>query len=286
MKKRALCTVIVWGASAFLGGCSTESAAPIDSRVAEEEQQPEGPFAGEIAIDSLGKPDESDPLAAQQPSNWTANQRDLSGLLPVETVLAGVTRDPIDGTIYLLDPNVGIYLLSEESAELVFAMGAITPEEHEPEGAFTDIAAMGFGRFALSAPNDGFILDLDEGTMWRHFCYLPPGNPSGDNLPADSSLSVALQEAGIEVWQRTDSLAYDASSGVLVAQPQTLAVQDNELFGAEIATFDELSGEPLSWTELPETTLRAGGLAVTGTQFLLGEGNVLHVYDRQSGWES
>jgi hypothetical protein len=58
------------------------------------------------------------------------------------------------------------------------------------------------------------------------------------------------------------------------------------LFGAEIATFDELSGEPLSWTELPETTLRAGGLAVTGTQFLLGEGNVLHVYDRQSGWES
>lgn len=287
MNTRARSALIPCATLALLWGCSTAGSEPLDVPVDQKtDDSSVDRSGGDITIgpeDQLGSGG-ADP-STQVPGSWTTIQRDLSALLPADTLLVGVTRDPLDGAVYLLDANVGIYRLTEESADLVFEIGSITPDEHPPEGAFTDIAAMGFNRFALTAPNDGFILDLDAGTMWRHFCYLPPSNPSGANLPNDTSLSVALQEAGTAVWQRTDSVAYDTFTGTIVAQPQTLAVEDNEVFGAEMATFDELSGEPLSWTELPETSLRAGGLAVTETQFLLGEGNVLHVYDRQSAWE-
>jgi hypothetical protein len=197
--------------------------------------------------------------------------------LPQGTKLTGVTRDPLDGTIYVLDPLVGIYQVGASEAALVFAVGSIVPEGGAPVGEFSDVAAMGAGRFALTVPNEGYLLDVNAGTMWSHFCYLP-----NEPVAFTSSISLELEAQGIAVWQQTDSLAYDIFTGAIFAQPQTLGVNGNEVYGSELANFNELTGEPLGWLLLGTTVTRAGGLALTLDEVLLGQGNSLQAYYRGS----
>jgi hypothetical protein len=257
------------------GGCSTGEIEPL-------EQGTPAPVDEESEVDVVDEEEGSpivieDPIEEVEPLAWTSTSEDLSTRLPEGTVLTGVTRDPIDGSIYLVDPYVGIYHLKDAEAPLVFEVGSIVPEDGELVGEFSDVASMGFGRFALTVPNEGYLLDVEAGTMWRHFCYLP-NEPAGPSV----SISLELEAQGIAVWQQTDSLAYDTFTGAIFAQPQTLGVDTNEVYGSELANFAELTGEPLNWLLLGPPITRAGGLALTQDEVLLGQGSDLYVYWRGS----
>ncbi len=138
------------------------------------------------------------------------------------------------------------------------------PEPDVPVvGAFTDIAALGSDRFAITATNDGYILDLNEHTLTQHFCYLP------DDLPFEQG-----------VYQLTHSLAYDPVAGYLYAQPQTLAEEDNELLGSAVGTFDPASGDDLRWVPLLDPTFIAGAVTVeTSGVLLFGHGSTTWRFD-------
>jgi hypothetical protein len=215
-----------------------------------------------------------------EPGIWSMTEEDLSTRLPEGTILTGVSRDPIDGSIYLLDPAVGIYQLTQEAASLVFAVGSIVPESGAVVGEFSDMTALGAGRFALTVPNEGYLLDVGAGTMWLHFCYLP-SEPSPSS-PTAPSISLSLEAQGITVRQETDALAYDIFTGTIFAQPQTIDVSTSEIYGSEIANFNELTGEPQDWLLMESTNLRAGGMALSDSELLLGVGQELRTYTRGS----
>lgn len=262
-------------------GCSAAESEPADTQEAEPEPEPEP-----VLIEPEPPVSEPEPVIVLEPIvepstpvalPWTVTREDLSGRLPEGTKLTGVTRDPLDGALYVLDPLVGIYRIDASQAALVFTVGSVVPESGAPVGEFSDLASMGAGRFALTVPNEGYILDVEAGTMWSHFCYLP-NEPS----PTSSSISLNLEAQGIAVFQQTDSLAYDILTGSIFAQPQTLGVDGSEAYGSELANFNETTGEPLGWLLIDAPVTRAGGLALTQDEVLLGQGNSLYVYFRGS----
>lgn len=234
------------------------------------------PDAEEIVI----LPEELEQIEA--PHFAVTNREDLSDRLPEGTTLEGVTQDPLTGKVYVLDPVAGIYLMSDSAAELVYAPGDITPEDGLlPLGNFSDLVALGRGRFALTSPNEGYIVDLTAGTMWRHFCYLPNITPGLSE--SETSLSVAYQQSGIEVWQSTGALAYEAATDRLWAQPITRRVDDDSLLGVEIAAFDLPTGEPQVWYGFTGVQVLAEAMSVSPSTFYLGVESTLLQIDRPTG---
>lgn len=92
------------------------------------------------------------------------SQINLAPLLPADADVVGVAMSP-EGKRYILDRNSGLYELDASGARLVY----ITPDSIET----TDVVALGFDRFAVTAVNDGFLLDLHNQSFERYFCYLP-----------------------------------------------------------------------------------------------------------------
>jgi len=184
---------------------------------------------------------------------------DLRSALNVGAVSAiGVAVAPDTGAWVLFDEQSGIYELDAAgSATMVMDVGSIP----SPEGIrypFTDIVALGQGEFAITAIGDGFLLNVAEGTLTQHFCYVP------DGLPA-------------EMDQRADALTYDSERQVLLAQPQTFDAFSGDLVTSQIAIYDRVTGTDLEWHDVGDATFIAGGMVVEADgNVLLGEGSNLH----------
>src|SRR5687768_13719279 len=100
------------------------------------------------------------------------NQSSLRSAIGAGDVsVTGVTIDPYNHKRYVLEAN-GIYELVDDGAQRTIGWDEIQSEGRAQSG-FTDIASLGFGKFALVALNDGFKLDVDLKWITRYFCYLP-----------------------------------------------------------------------------------------------------------------
>src|SRR5262252_9828389 len=96
------------------------------------------------------------------------SETSLRGLLPEDAVLVGVALAP-DGKRYVLDRRSGLYELGESSATPVWTtLGSGDSTWAIATGlgllpiVLTDVVALDNERFAITAENDGFLLDLRD----------------------------------------------------------------------------------------------------------------------------
>lgn len=164
------------------------------------------------------------------------------------------------GARLVLDEQAGlVWIAPDGHATRVRALAALPDPGVLILPPFTDLVALGDGRFALTAIGDGFLLDLAADTMRQYFCYEPGGIPE-------------------EQEQRTAAIAYDVAAGRLYAQPRTFDVNGSFL-RTELASYDSATGVDLSWRALPGEFEAGGMVALGGDVLLLGAGRQLHRYD-------
>lgn len=134
-------------------------------------------------------------------------------------------------------------------------------------GVDTDgIVALGGDRYAIVAPDGGYLFDASLGGSRSFFCYLP-GQAEGE-WPA-------------ELEQRSRALAYDPRNDRLYAQPRT--TRGRELVRNEIAQFDARTGEDLAWWPI-DAELDADALAVLADgRLVLATRDALHAFDPTTG---
>ena len=195
---------------------------------------------------------------------------DLAAALDLaDTDIVGVTVSPDEHRRYLLDRTRGLFELTDEGAAVsILPLSQFPTPEVAVVGEFTDIAALGDERFALTATNNGFLLDLRAGIMVQHFCYLPP-------------------EAEFEepAYQVTHSLAYDSDAQMLYAQPQSFTEADDVLLDSQVGRFDGPSGQELAWFSAPDLEYLAGAIAIEDSAtLLLGSGAEIDRYTIGLTW--
>lgn len=197
----------------------------------------------------------SDPV----PGPGAFDLRAAAGVTELSPV--GVTVDP-DGNRFFFDQNAGLYALDAAGHATLVIAAAELPQPDEPvQSPFTDVVAVGPGRFALTAVNDGFVLDVAARTLTQHFCYLPDDSPSW-------------------LWQRTDALAYDPITDQIWAQPNTYDME-NVWQSTQVAAFDRATGADLAWYGMPTGAIEAHGMAILAdTRIVLAEGSSLYSYNR------
>lgn len=172
--------------------------------------------------------------------------------------VAGVAVEP-DGARLVLDADAGLYRVTPDgTATLVRSLAALPTPDVPVRPPFTDLVALGDGRFALTAIGDGYLLDLGADTMRQYFCYEPGGFPEDEE-------------------QRTTAVAYDPAIDRLYAQPRTFDAT-GALVRSELATYAGDTGADLAWRSLPDD-LDAGGMIVDGGDLVLGAGSRLYRYD-------
>lgn len=182
-----------------------------------------------------------------------------------EIAIVGVTLEPDTGRLIVLDANSGLYVLGESGALTQLAdLSMMIPQDTPLWSQFTDVVALGNGKFAMTAMNDGFLLDLERETFTQYFCYVP-----GDII-------VEFPE-GV---QMTRSVTYDPATQTLYAQPQTfLDGSMSEPVLSQVGQFDIEGGEGYGWVDMPALDFIAGGIAVRNSdELLLGEGATVHRY--------
>ena len=195
------------------------------------------------------------------------NTSSLRTQLDAEDVqITGITVDPNDGTRYVLDASRGLFELTEEGAVMIAHLEQLQTWDRPLASALTDVASLGDGKFAMTAANDGFLFDLNEGTFEQHFCYVP-GEIIDDYAPTP-------------IQQLTRSLTYDPKSNRMYAQPQTFANDTTgEVLRSQIGTFELTGGEGFGWIELADLDFLAGGLIILEDgSALLGRGSQLHPF--------
>lgn len=191
--------------------------------------------------------------------------------LPTDMVVTGVAVEPVTGRRVVLDANRGLYAIDERgSAELIWSVDAI-PADVELASALTDVVAMGPGHFALTAINDGYLLELETGRFFQHFCYLPDAMPEENIQP--------------EI-QITQAVAYDPATERLYAQPQSFMDPQNLTAPVEslFSSYDLATGTDLSWASFADPNFSAGGMVVERTGvMLMGAGSELFRYTLETG---
>jgi hypothetical protein len=204
-----------------------------------------------------------------------ATEIELTKLLPADAELVGVAITP-EGKRYVLDQRSGLYELGGSSARLVFDAKTV------PELVLTDVVALDESRFALTAVNDGFLLNLDTSLLTSYFCYLP-AVPSDTPDDGPVSVSQTLRGQGIDVSQRTDSVAFNPATRQLFAQPRTTRLDTGATVGSELFLFAEQGGQPIQVLPLADLDFVAGGMAASGSlpdagdsRLILGAGNSIY----------
>jgi len=136
-----------------------------------------------------------------------------------------------------------------------------------------DVVAVGPGVYALSAPSDGFLYDRGEGVLRQHFCYEPAiGGVREEPVPPQDE----------PVFELSRSLAYDADTGRIVAQPVSIGVESGRAVFSEVAWFDVTSGTELRFVDLADPTLATGAMAMLdGGRLVAGAGAVVLEIDSE-----
>lgn len=199
-------------------------------------------------------------------------ETDLRAMLPDDAKLVGISIAP-DGKRYVLDQHSGLYEVSDSKATLVWNTSGLTGIE------LTDVVAIDDDHVALTAENDGFLLDLQTHSFASYFCYLP-SLPEPETTPM--SVSQTLQREGVAVKQRTESVAFNPGTRQLFAQPQTTRLDTNQIAGTELFQFSESGGQPIQVVPLDDNSFVAGGMTTTpDNRLLLGAHN--HIYELLPG---
>jgi hypothetical protein len=211
------------------------------------------------------------PVAPAPPSERNGEIA-LHRLLPPGAVPVGVTVDQ-SGKRYVLDRRSGLYRLDGNTAALVVStneLAAVAGLGLDLE--LTDVAAFGPGtdQFAFTAENEAFVFDVRSRTISFRFCYLPSTTDTPPPVDARPSISQSLRMNGIQVKERTESVAYDPQTGLLVAQPRTIVMTTGAIAGAELFTFRPPADQPFDTRVLPDPGFMAGGMTVSGLRVLLG----------------
>lgn len=168
---------------------------------------------------------------------------------------SGVAVDAT-GARFVFDDNFGLFRLDGTGGTLVMARAAMPDPGVVVRPPFTDMVALGGGRFALTAIGDGYLLDTVLGTMRRYFCYVPDGLPE----PYD---------------QRTDAVTYDPIAKLIYAQPRTFD-EAGGLIDSQVATYSFETGADLTWSSVPLAIAAGGMVKLPGVdELLLGNGSEL-----------
>jgi hypothetical protein len=207
----------------------------------------------------------------------------LGDPLPAAAELVGVAIAPETGQRYVLDKHSGLYAVNGRATRLVFPTSDLVSRfglSAQPD--FTDVVALGSDRFAVTAENDGYMLDLHNGSFSSYFCYLPALDPAPGQQPPGvvipPSVSQTLTAQGIPVKERTESVAYSPETLQLFAQPQTFRLDTGALAGSEIFTFNDSGGQPIAVRNVADPLFVAGGMSATPDQrLLMGMGNRIYV---------
>ena len=220
-------------------------------------------FAGVLTAGACGT---SDLQPTPTPTGEFKSAINLAPLLPASADVVGVTVSP-EGKTYVLDRVSGLYVLEGSRATLVFP----APTAIE----LTDVVALGGERFAVPAENDGFMIDVHNQSFSSYFCYLPSIDPATvDPTVGPPSVSQALRTAGIDVKERTESVAFNADTLQLFAQPRTTRMDTGEVVGSELFIFSDGGGQPIAVQSMPSVSFVAGGMvAAAGMRLLLGQGS-------------
>jgi hypothetical protein len=198
------------------------------------------------------------PACADPPPEPVARRVDLRAAGLAAPHLAGVAIEP-DGSRLVLDDAAGLYRVAPDgTAALVRALAALPTPDVPVRPPFTDVVALGDGRFALTAIGDGYLLDLGADTMRQYFCYEPGGFPEDEE-------------------QRTTAVTYDPVAARLYAQPRTFDAA-GALLRSEVAAYAADTGADVAWRSLPDE-LDAGGMVADADGLLLGAGSRLYRYD-------
>ena len=231
--------------------------------------------AGLLALAACGA---TEPSPNPSTDSDFKSQINLAPLLPASADVVGVTVSP-EGKTYVLDRVSGLYLLEGSRATQV--VGAPTSIE------LTDVVALGGERFAVPAENDGFMIDLHNHTFTSYFCYLPAIDPTTDPTGSPPSVSQTLRNAGIEVTERTESVAFNHDTLQLFAQPRTTRLDTGEVVGSELFIFSDGGGQPIAVQSMPSPSFAAGGMvAADGARLLLGQGSQIYEMDGLGGGPS
>jgi|SRR5215471_17686522 len=211
------------------------------------------------------------------------SETNLRGLLPENAVVVGVAIAP-DGTRYVLDRS-GLYRLGESSATRVWSTfrsgdetwatdtGRSVVVKVEP----TDVVALDNQRFAVTAENDGFLLDLRDQSFTSYFCYFPSTPATPAPTPSQPiSISQTLQAQGIAAKQRTESVAFNPVSHQLFAQPQTFRMDTSTLEGSELFVFGPAGGQPIRVIPLDPSFVAGGMVATSDGRLIVGARNAIY----------
>jgi hypothetical protein len=190
---------------------------------------------------------------------------ELAAALGVDSPeVIGVTIDPVTGQRFVLDASAGLFALLEDgSAALVRSQDDFPTPDVPAVSTWTDFAALGNNRFAVTARSNGYLLDLVEDTMTQYFCYEPGFMPT-------------------QLEQLTEGVSFDQELGLLYAQPASYDVSGesgpvDQAVEAAIASYTIDGGQPVAWFGIEDIDFLAGGIAVDRDgSLLLGHGNQLH----------
>lgn len=168
-----------------------------------------------------------------------------------------------------IEPDGRRLVLTDAGDVMDVATGIVVRSLPHPTAAYgyTDWVSLGDGRFAVTAMSNGFLSDPASGELQQHFCYEPGSfEDANDAVQVTWALGVATRE------------------GRLYAQPLTLEQFGFGGFtGSFLASYDLAAGADLQWWQFPDSSYRAGGLAVLSeegpTVLLLGSGNVVASFD-------
>lgn len=231
-----------------------------------------------LAIGACGTPE-------PPPADTFKSAVDLAPMLPPSADVVGVAVAP-EGQRYVLDRNSGLYEIGAAGARQVFSTSDTTYAiSLSAIGELTDVVALGSERFAITAVNDGYMLDLHNKTLASYFCYLPaPPDPNGGSV-VPPSVSQTLRSQGIEVKERTESVAFSPDNLLLYAQPQTIRVDTAEVMGSELFVFSDGGGQPIQVWAMPSPSFIAGGMVAVdrGLRLMLGARNELYAMDPGTG---
>jgi hypothetical protein len=208
----------------------------------------------------------------EPPGPVGADVEELSSRSLVALNVTGVSVERGTGNRFILDANGVIYRLDEAAEVEVFR----APLPTSPVG-YTDLVALGSGEFAITAASNGYLADLETGTMRIHFCYEPG--------------SFDPMEFGTPSVQVTQAVTFDVARGLFYAQPRTIGGEGTgEIFESLVASYDRATGTDIGWWTLADTQFTAGGMAMLEGggrdgegALLLGQGSQLFRYDLDLG---
>ena len=77
------------------------------------------------------------------------------------------------------------------------------------------------------------------------------------------SVSQMLRSEGIEVKERTESVAFNPDTFQLFAQPQQIRLDTGEVMGSELFIFSDGGGQPIAVQSMPNLSFIAGGMVLS-----------------------